>query len=119
MDCSNLNILGVGIVCVSVGFLAIGLKGLVERKAFLLNAKWIWAIMFLCFGPQMLQSLCFLADQKHFDFIFIFSPIMLLFVLFTMWKQMSGYMAFGVTDESFRSALHTSLQKLLIPFEER
>ena len=44
--------------------------------------------------------------------------MMLSFLVFC-WFQMQGYTAIGVTDESFRSALHFSLNKNNLVFEEQ
>ena len=35
-----------------------------------------------------------------------------------MWYQLKGYVAYAVTDTSFREALLAALQKLQLPYEE-
>lgn len=119
MDCFQMNIMWLVIVVMSLAFLTIGIKGVVEKKPFLISSRWMWVLMLVCFGPQIFNSLCFLTDDKHFDWIFVLAPIMLIFLLFFMWRQMCGYMAFGVTDDAFRDALHAALAARSIEYEER
>ena len=49
----------------------------------------------------------------------LMNPIILICLLVFFWFQMKGYIAIGVTDESFRSALHFSLNKNNLVFEEQ
>ena len=44
---------------------------------------------------------------------------MFICLLVFFWFQMKGYMAIGVSDDSFRNALHFSLNKNNLPFEEK
>jgi len=51
--------------------------------------------------------------------ILVLNPIMFICLLVFFWFQMKGYMAIGVSDDSFRDALHSSLNKNGLSFEER
>jgi hypothetical protein len=103
----------------SISFITLGLKGLFEKKPFLLSSRWMWLIMLFCFGPSLLMSLSTLLEGRYFDWIFVLSPLLVLFALFVMWRQMSGYMAFGITDDSFREALQAALKAQSLAYEER
>ena len=39
-------------------------------------------------------------------------------ILLMMWYQLKGYVAYAVTDTSFREALVAALQKLQLPYKE-
>ena len=45
---------------------------------------------------------------------FLMFPILAVF----MWIQFKGYLAFGVTERSFREGLLAALEKLQLPYEE-
>jgi hypothetical protein len=48
----------------------------------------------------------------------IIQTAMLILLFFVFWRQMTGYMIFGVYDETFRDALTSALNKLNLPFQE-
>ena len=95
-------------------FLVIGVRALLTKRPFLISNRWLLAIMFVFFAPMGLSSLLFL-DRNPISWV-----ILLLYValLVMMWYQLKGYVAFAVTDTSFREALLAVLQKLQLPYEE-
>ncbi len=110
---------------IGIYFLAIGLRGLITRKPFLLSARQPMWFMLLCLAPGLAVSLFFLvllpdASLRRSPLPFLQGLNVLVFVVivFVFWRQFSGYIAFGVTDESFREALVDSLTQLNIPFQE-
>jgi hypothetical protein len=118
---------------IAIPLLAIGLRGAVTKRPFLVSLRhfvWIMSIPALLSvtavgglifdGPFNDEP--FYALAVGFDFVGII--LLLVFLLpfgitfFVIWKQAEGYSAFGVTDQSFQEALHSALNKLNLPFEE-
>jgi hypothetical protein len=48
----------------------------------------------------------------------VINLVLMIVLVFVFWRQMTGYMVFGVYDETFRDALTSTLNKLNIPFQE-
>lgn len=96
-------------------FLVIGLKGLLTKRPFLISNGWMLAMMFVFFAPMGLVSLMFLGSNPM---IWV-TPILYSALLVMMCYQLKGYVAFAITDTSFREALVAALQRLELPYEER
>jgi antitoxin component YwqK of YwqJK toxin-antitoxin module len=99
-------------------FLFIGLRGLITKKPFLISTKWNFAIVTLCFAPNVFNPILFKDKWGDFDLLTWLFPIMFIPMLLMMWMQMRGYIAFGVTDKSLRDALTEALNEKNIDFEE-
>lgn len=100
-------------------FLAIGLRGIVFKKPFLISSRWFFVPILLGFTPLILQSI--LSSGHHsgpFTLVQWLAPTMLLVVAVFLYFVLRGYTAFGVTDASFREALVASLKRLDLPYEE-
>ena len=95
-------------------FLVIGVRALLTKRPFLISNRWLLAIMFVIFVPMGLSSLMIL-DGDPISWVI---PILCAALLVMMWYQLKGYVAFAVTDTSFREALLAVLQKLQLPYEE-
>ena len=95
-------------------FLVIGVRALLTKRPFLISNRWLLAIMFVFFAPMGLSSLLFL-DRNPISWVI---PLLYVALLVMMWYQLKGYVAFAVTDTSFREALLAVLQKLQLPYEE-
>ena len=95
-------------------FLVIGVRALLTKRPFLISNRWLLAIMFVFFAPMGLSSLLFL-DGNPISWVI---PLLYVALLVMMWYQLKGYVAFAVTDTSFREALLAVLQKLQLPYEE-
>jgi hypothetical protein len=106
---------------ISLSFIAIGLRGLLTRKPFMLPARWLFWLMLLCFSPALVLGIQSLFDDRRGpgSSTLLMQPLVFLVVLVMMWIQMKGYLVYGITDESFRNALHYALQKLDLPHEEK
>jgi hypothetical protein len=100
--------------------LGIGIRGIVTKRPFVLPARQMFWLLALCLIPSAILSLSTLFDSVSLDgeYLTLFPALSNTLILVLMWKQLSGYMAFGVTDESFRAALHAALKQLNLPFEE-
>jgi len=102
-------------------FLYIGLKVVLTKRPLFLSAKYFYAFMILAFSPQFVNmvELFKMSHSRKYDLLFLLSPLMFLVLLIFLWIQMKGYMAIGISDDLFREALHYSLNKLGLAFEER
>jgi hypothetical protein len=102
-------------------FLGIGVHVIAKNRPLFLSSKYFFAFMVLTFSPQFVNSYNFfsLETTANLQFIMLLNPIMFICLLVFFWFQMKGYMAIGVNDESFRDALHFSLAKNNLPFEEQ
>ena len=95
-------------------FLGIGLKAILTKRPFLVSNRWKLLMMFVVFIPMILQN--FLRPPD--DLTRWLPPILIGTALVMMWYQLKGYVAYAVTDASFREALLAALQKLQLPYEE-
>ena len=108
---------------VSLAFIALGLYGLVRRRPFIINARWMLVIIIVAWSPQFALPLSwfFTENQNIGDRLGVLSWISLLTMIVVIGYialQMRGYMVFGTTQESFREALLAALSKLNLKSEE-
>ena len=97
-------------------FFLIGLRGILTKRPFLVSNRWILAILFVSLGPGILLPI-FLPGAAPFIIKWL-NPVMFTVLLVMMCFVLRGYVAYAVTDTSFRDALLASLQKLELPYEE-
>lgn len=101
-------------------FLVIGIKIVYTNKPLLMPSKVVFIFMVLAFSPQLIIFFeKFSASSNELSHITYLSPLMFIVLLCFFWIQLKGYMAIGISDESFRNALHTSLSNNKIKFEEQ
>ena len=79
-------------------------------------------MMFVTFIPVILVNFLLLF-RSNFNlnarnFIHWLNPPLFGFILLMMWYQLKGYVAYAVTDTSFREALLAALQRLQLPYKE-
>ena len=99
---------------IGIFFLITGLKGLLTKRPFLISNTWMLVMMFVLFVPMGLSSLTIL-DVNPITWVM---PILYAALLVMMCYQLKGYVAFAITDASFREALVAALQRLELPYEE-
>jgi hypothetical protein len=105
-------------------FLALGLRGVLTKKPYIISSRWMFLAMIINFSPSILgiSPMFTTPSSLRGDPIFSIMPWMLLglyaIMLIFMWLAMQGYTVHGVTDTSFRTGLINTLEKLEIPFEE-
>ncbi len=97
-------------------FFVIGLRGILTKRPFLVSNRWILAILFVSLIPGILLPI-FLPGAAPFIIKWL-NPVMFTVLLVMMCFVLRGYVAYAVTDTSFRDALLASLQKLELPYEE-
>jgi hypothetical protein len=110
-------------------FIAISLRLYLTKRPFLFPARWFMGIVILTVSSSMMSSLIDLIgdkiDRDYIDWagmsdlllLGIMSIILFIF-FFIIFITMNGYMAIGVTEESIRTALHSALERLNLPFRE-
>lgn len=95
--------------------LTIGLRGLLTKRPFLFPARWLFLFIMAMFLGPMVTLFPFSWPSQTMDWIpLLMLPMMAVF----MWIQLKGYLAFGVTERSFREGLLAALEKLQLPCEE-
>lgn len=101
--------------------LSIGLSVIIKKRPLIFPAKLIFAFIVLGFSPKFIFSFKLLSRDEPYllQFFFILSSFILVCILTYCWFQMQGYTIIGVTDESFKNAIHHSLEKYNLPFEEQ
>ena len=95
-------------------FLGIGLRAILTKRPFLVSNRWLLSMMFVVLVPSIVLSLKSFSGEIM-DWMTILLPGV---VLLMMWYQLKGYVAYAVTDASFREALLAALQRLQLPYEE-
>ena len=108
---------------VSLAFIALGLYALVRRRPFIIDARWMLAMIVVTMSPSVIMQLSwfFIDDRNVSDRLGFMSWISLLSTIILIGYlalQMRGYMVFGTTQESFRDALLSALSNLNLKSEE-
>ena len=101
----------------AIFFLVIGLRGILTKRPFLMSQRWLLSMMFVAIVPTILLPFL-LSLPDDFNFMSWLHPLLFVVILLMMCYQMRGYVAYAVTDTSFRDALLEALQKLQLPYEE-
>ena len=98
----------------AIFFFGIGIRAILTKRPFLVSNRWFLLMMFLVLVPGIVFSM------KTFsgEILGWTNALLLGVVLLMMWYQLKGYVAYAVTDVSFREALLAALQKLQLPCEE-
>ena len=97
-----------------VFFLIIGLRVLLTKRPFLVSNSWLLSTLFALFVLMIFYTLLILGgDFRSWAYL-----ILGVAWLVIMWYQLKGYVAYAVTDASFREALLAALQRLQLPYEE-
>ena len=103
----------------AVFLLYIGLKVITSKRPLLLPSKVFFVFMVIAVTPQLIMSVEAYFSTGAFSLLSLMSPLMYVVLLAFVWVQMKGYMAIGISDDSFRSALHYALNQNHIQFEEQ
>jgi hypothetical protein len=105
---------------IAVFFIHIGLKVTLSNKPVILPAKYFFGIVMMAVIPQFLLPLrFFLHGGPGHSPMLILAPLIYVCILIFCWIQMKGYIVIGITDDSFRDALHFSLNINELTFDER
>ena len=100
-------------------FLFVGARVITSKKPLFLDSRFFFAFMVVGFSPQFVNTLNMSTIPGNMGLILYLSALLFVCLLVFFWFQMKGYMAIGISDDSFRDALHFSLNKNNLPFEEQ
>ena len=91
------------------------------HKFFMKNQITACVFMILAFSPQIVNFFNVYGTEvaTRMGLILYLNPVIFTVLLVFFWIQMKGYVAIGIYDETFRDALHSSLNKNQIAFEEQ
>ena len=107
---------------VSLSFIALGLYALTRKRPFIIDARWMLAIVVVAMLPSVVMQLTVLFVQdRHRSGLDVTSSISLLMTIILVGYialQMRGYIIFGTTQDSFRDALLSALASLNLRVEE-
>lgn len=97
-----------------------GLRGLFIKRPVVYPARNRYWFVVMAFAPATISVIDTMLDAEYESFGLLGSIILLTYagILIYSWWELSGYIASGVTNESFQSALRTSLEKLNLPYKE-
>jgi hypothetical protein len=98
-------------------FCGLGLWGIVTRKPFLMSARWPYGLALLGLAPVL--TLPFEDGTGDLRLLNWLNALLVICGFVFIWLTTGGYLAFGITDDSFREALLAALHKLGLPHEER
>ncbi|HUN24553.1 MAG TPA: hypothetical protein PK299_15595 [Anaerolineales bacterium] len=114
-----------GIVMVAIGLYAFGIGawGFVKKRPLIVAARQLMWFLLAIYVPQTIQAFVSLPSfwgrgDLFFTIIPIIEIVALVLLVFIFWRQMAGYMILGVSDETFREALVSALNKLNLPYQE-
>ena len=102
-------------------FLVIGLRGIMTKKPFLISVGGCLFLIVLGFAPGIVQAVLLPTSSNASGILTALRwmiPILLIVVIFFLSLTLRGYMAFGVTDVSFREGLLAALKRLNLDHEE-
>lgn len=104
----------------SAFLLAIGLRGLIHRRPFLISSRWLFVLCVLAFLPGLLRTglHAFQPQAGALSTLGWMNLGMFLLFAVAMWLVTAGYSAFGVTEASFRQGLYEALRRRGLPWEE-
>ena len=101
--------------------LFIGITLVAKKRPLLISSRFFCAAIALAILPNFIGNSIIMGPSEPGGFPFMTWAIWFVFicVLAVFWIQAKGYLLIGIYDESFRKALHFSLNKSNTPFEER
>ena len=106
-----------GIVMIAFGFyiFGIGLWGLTKKRPLVFAARQLMWFLIAVYIPITIQSFLPLFSDPwgRSDPLFIILPFfqvgIFVLLVYIFWQQMTGYLIFGISDETFRDALISAL----------
>ncbi len=114
---------GIAMSALGVYTFGIGLWGLIKKRPLVFASRQLMWFLLAILAPTIAMLLnLLLQDREHLGLFLvglsIFQVGMMALVVFIIWHQMSGYMIFGVSDDTFQEALTKALNKLNLPYQE-
>lgn len=102
-------------------FLVIGLRVLVAKKPVMISSRYVFALLVVGFSPQLVNSAIVLSEGTTRGTIWLGAllPVLTLGLVAVFWFHLKGYVAIGISEDSFGEAIRFSLEKNGLPFEEQ
>jgi hypothetical protein len=104
----------------SIGLLAVSVRGLVTRRPIVFSARifvWVFAVAVASMSIALL-SLQFSPYSGGFEFMTAAQIVLFVLLIVVFWRVMQGYVVLGVTEEGFKQALLASLDELGMTYKE-
>jgi hypothetical protein len=105
--------------CMAVFFFYIGFKVIASKKPFFFSSKVLFAFAAISFSPQIIRPFETLFSTSNLSSLSYLTLLMVIVVLGYFWFQMRGYIAIGISNDSFRNSLHYALNQNNINYEEQ
>jgi len=101
--------------------LFIGITLVTKKRPLLISSRFFCGALALAILPDFIgfSKIVGPSEPGGFPFMTWANWFMFICILAVFWIQAKGYLLIGIHDESFRKALHFSLNKSNIRFEER
>ena len=104
----------------AIFFLFIGTKVIVSNKPLLIPSKIFIVLVLFALLPKVIFIFKYqLSSPVDLGLIAYISPLITIALIVFCWIQLKGYIAIGISDDSFRNSLHYALRKNSIEFEEQ
>ncbi len=114
----------VSFVAAGACILAIGVRGLVQKKPFMTSARVIMWSLFVCFIPVLVYTVTPLLNPKEMNggenpyWLVFRNGFMVFLFVSVIWGQYQGYMAFGITKKMLCEAIEHTLSQQKIEYKE-
>jgi hypothetical protein len=112
----------IGIIAFGLYISGIGFRGLTKQRPVLFPTRqFTWFLLFILIPGFVILSKPLLSWENYSSISVIAASALLLIlvlIIFIVWSQMTGYLIFGVTEETFREALLDALNRLNLPYQE-
>lgn len=112
---------GIAMLIFGLYVAGIGLWGFVKKRPLVFAARQMMWLFFMLYIPINIQIFSSFSWERGFSFLnlmLIFQLAMMSLMVYLFYRQFTGYMIFGVSEETFREALTLVLNQLNLPFEE-
>jgi hypothetical protein len=108
---------------VALAFIALGLYGLIRRRAFVIRARWMLVLVIVAMSPQVILLLLLIFGENrnrsgNLLSMLLISTLVAIAVVIYFALIMRGYMVFGTTQRTFRDALVAALSGLNLKYQE-
>jgi hypothetical protein len=106
---------------VALFYLGIALRVLLTERPLLMSSRILFAAVALCLLPSAVTGgwMSLRVSEHTMRSANLMIVVIQVVTLVFLWLAMSGWTAFGVTEDTLREALHAALGRLGLPFEER
>lgn len=103
------------LVVMGVSYVGIGLWVLMQKRPLIISSRWYLTIILFAYVP-LVASYWIIPGRLEYSTLLM--PLMYLVLIVFFWFMLKGYVAIGITDDSFDDALKSALKELNLPFEQ-